>query len=395
MALKDLVIRSQLIPPRQRRGLLSRPRLEARLLAVLDHPLTLVHAGTGYGKSTALSALAAVVDPLAWYTITEPDRDPLLFLAHLICAFERQLPAGCEAALRILEEATGRVPPGALTPLLNALTLELEQDAVLVLDDYHLVADLPEISALVERLVDYMPPRLHVVLSCRHLPHLAPLARWRAKGQVLSIGRPELVFTGDEVEALFRTVYGCPLSREQAEALAAETEGWVIALQMVWQNLQSGLAPGLDAMLGRLPSTLETLFDYLAQDVLARQPPALQRFLLTTAVLREMQGTTCDHLLDAQGSAATLRRLYEDGLFVVAVGEQTYRYQHLFHDFLRSRLREQPERWRALQRRAAEGYRRAGHREESVHHLLEAQDHGAAAEHLEEIGPGLVDLGRF
>jgi len=395
MALKDLVIRSQLIPPRQRRGVLRRPRLETRLQAVLDHPLTLVHAGTGYGKSTALAVLAAAVHPLAWYTITEPDRDPLLFLAHLVCAFERHLPEGCGAVLGVLEEATGRVPPAVLTPLLNALTVELEQDAVLVLDDYHLVADVPEIAALVEHLVDYMPPRLHVVLSCRHLPHLAPLSRWRAKGQVLSIGRADLAFSGDEVEALFRTVYGYPLSREQAEALAAETEGWVIALQMVWQNLQSGLAPGLDAMLGRLPSTLETLFDYLAQDVLARQPPALQRFLLTTSVLREMEGSTCDHLLEVKGSGATLRRLYADGLFVVAVGEGTYRYQHLFHDFLRSRLREQPERWRALQRRAAEGDRLAGHREECVYHLLEAEDHQAAAALLEEIGPELVSLGRF
>ncbi len=395
MALKDLVIRSQLIPPRQRRGVLRRPRLEGRLQAVLDHPLTLVHAGTGYGKSTALCALAAAMDPLAWYTITEPDRDPMLFLAHLICAFEPHLPVGCEMALRNLEEAAGRVTPGALTPLLNALTLELHQDAVLVLDDYHLVADVPEVSALVERLVDYMPPRLHVVLSCRHLPHLAPLARWRAKGQVLNIGRADLVFTADEVEALFRNVYGCPLSPAQAQALAAETEGWVIALQMVWHNLQSGLAPSLDAMLGHLPSSLETLFDYLAQDVLARQPPALQRFLLTTSVLREMQGCTCDHLLEAQGSAATLRRLVEDGLFVVAVGEQTFRYQHLFHDFLRSRLREQPERWCGLQRRAAEHFRRTGHREESVYHLLEAEDHEVAGRLLVEIGPDMLALGRF
>ena len=51
MALRDLVIQSQLIPPRQRKGVLRRPRLEARLEDVLDYPLTLVQAGTGYGKS--------------------------------------------------------------------------------------------------------------------------------------------------------------------------------------------------------------------------------------------------------------------------------------------------------------------------------------------------------
>lgn len=395
MALQDLVIRSQLVPPRQRRGMLRRPRLESRLLAALDFPLTLVHAGTGYGKSTALATLASLVDPLAWYTITEPDRDPLLFLAHLICAFEGMVPAGCGAALRILEEASRRVTPAALTPLINSLTVEPGREAVVVLDDYHLVADQPEVAALVQRLMDYMPPRLHLVLSSRQMPPLPALARWRAKGQVLSIGRAELAFTRDEVEALFRDGYGFPITTEQAEALAAETEGWIIALQMVWQNLQSRPEVGLDAMLGRLPTTLETLFDYLAHDVLARQPPEIQRFLLATSVLREMQGEACDHLLQVEGSAETLRGLYEDGLFVVALGEGTYRYQRLFHDFVRSQASRQPTRWRNLHRRAAEYFRKGGHPEESLYHLFEAEDFGPAVELVEEIGPGLVALGRL
>ena len=135
MALQDLVIRSQLVPPRHRRGVVRRPRLGARLDEVLDYPLTIVQAGTGYGKSTALAALAHVVDSLFWYTITEPDRDPLLFAAHLICAFERLAP-DCEEALAGLEAAGGQVTPALLTPLLNLLTRALDDDAVLVLDDY-------------------------------------------------------------------------------------------------------------------------------------------------------------------------------------------------------------------------------------------------------------------
>jgi ATP/maltotriose-dependent transcriptional regulator MalT len=195
MALRDVVIQSQLIPPRQQKGVLRRPRLEARLVEVLDHPLTLVQAGTGYGKSTTLATLADAVDLLFWYTITEPDRDPLLFLSHLGCAFERKDPAWCELVFQSLEEAGGRVTPEALTPLLNALTLGLDDEAVLVLDDYHLVADVPEIAALVERLVDYIPPRLHLVLASRHVPPLEALTRWRVKGRLLSIGRADLAFT--------------------------------------------------------------------------------------------------------------------------------------------------------------------------------------------------------
>jgi ATP/maltotriose-dependent transcriptional regulator MalT/DNA-binding SARP family transcriptional activator len=395
MALKDLVIQSQLLPPRQQKGVLRRPRLEARLAEILDYPLTLVQAGTGYGKSTTLATLANTVEPLFWYTITDPDRDPLLFLAHLVCAFERGDPTWCDPVFRALEEAGGRVTPEALTPLLNALTLELEDEAVLVMDDYHLVADVAEIGALVERLVDYIPPRLHVVLSTRHTPPLEALNRWRVKGQLLSIGRADLAFTAQEIEVLFGDEYGYPLSPEQAQALASETEGWAIALQMVWQGLQSSGVSGVDAVLGRLPTSLDALFDYLAQDVLARQPPNVQSFLLITSVLRQMDGAACDYLLGVEGSVGGLRELHESGLFVVSMGEDVYRYHRLFHDFLRARLRQDPQGAQALHRRAAAYFRQAGHVEETVYHLLQAQDYVQAASLIEEIGPRLVSQGRF
>ena len=395
MGLYDLVIRSQLIPPQQRRGILRRPRLEARLAAVLDYPLTIVQAGTGYGKSTALAVLAGTVDALAWYTITEPDRDPILFLAHLICAFERQDPGLCEAAFRALEDTGGRVRPDALTPLLNALTLDLDKDTALVLDDYHLVDDVPEIAALVERLVDYIPPRLHVVIATRQMPPLEALTRWRVKGQMLTLTRADLAFTADEIEILFGEKYEHPLSPQQAKALEAETEGWAIALQMVWQSLQSGAVHDLDAVLGHLPTTLEALFDYLAQDVLARQPPEAQRFLLATAVLRQMDGPICDHLLGGQNSASELHQLQESGLFLVSLGDENYRYHRLFHDFLQARLGQSVGQAQALHRRAADYYQQTGKYEETVYHLLEAQDFARAARLIEEIGPQLVGLGRF
>lgn len=395
MSLNDLVIRSQLVPPQQRRGVLRRPRLEARLAEVVEYPLTIVQAGTGYGKSTALVTLAGRVGALAWYTITEPDRDPILFLTHLVCAFEMHDPDLCEPAIRALETLQGRVTPNALTPLLNALTLELDEETVLVLDDYHLVDDVPEITALVERLVDYVPPRLHVVIATRQMPPLDALTRWRVKGQVLALTRADLAFTADEIELLFAEKYGYPISLEQAGVLEAETEGWAIALQMVWQSLQSGAAPDLDAVLGHLPTTLEALFDYLAQDVLARQPAEVQRFLLTSAVLRQMDGPSCDHLVGGHDSATELRRLQESGLFLASIGDETYRYHGLFHDFLRARLEQDASQAQTLHRQAAGYYQQIGQREETVYHLLEAQDLRPAATLIEQIGPQLVGHGRF
>jgi LuxR family transcriptional regulator, maltose regulon positive regulatory protein len=395
MSLRDMVITSQLLPPDRRRGVLHRQRLEKRLARVTELPLTLVQAGTGYGKSTTLAMLARTSEDIFWYTISEPERDPLLFLAHLLAAFDQGSRPWGRPFLQQLEESGGRATPAALTFLLNTLTTNLVRDAVLVLDDYHLVADVPEVTALVERLVDYRPPRLHVVLSSRQIPASPALTRWRVKGQVLTIDRTELAFTVDEIAALFQEQYGLALTQSQAAALAAETEGWAIALQMIGQQLQEGGAGRLEEVLSRLPSAMEGLFEYLATEVLARQPEKIQRFLLSSAVLRQMSGPACDALTGRTNSTALLRRLRDSGLFISSVEAEVYRYQHLFHDFLLARLNQEPGQAQTLHRRAAAYFQNSGNPEESIYHLLEAGDFDQAAGHIEALGPSLLDVGRL
>ncbi|MBN1262077.1 MAG: transcriptional regulator [Anaerolineae bacterium] len=423
MPFENLVIRSQLLPPQAPKNLLRRPRLEAQLAAILHYPVTLVQAGTGYGKSTALAALDDQVRPLFWYTITEPDRDPLLFLVHLLSAFNRDgMQLGTEA-LRNLAASGSRVAIQALTPLLNTLTGALTTEAVLVLDDYHLVDDIAEIGALVERLIDYRPPRLHIVIATRRSPPLSGLVRWRVKDQLLTLSNADLAFTAEEIQSLFRETYHVPLSPPLAETLTAITEGWGIALQMIRQSLYTGHA-SLESILARPYATLEGLFDYLAQDVLARQPGHVQDFLLATSVLREMDPQTCNTLLGIEDSAKILEQLHANGLFVVAVNpndshlprygpvripptpapsgitttlQETsiYRYHRLFHDFLREQLGKTPERPGRLHRQAADYYLYKGRHEDAVFHLMEAQALTEAARCLKDLGRKMVRAGRL
>jgi len=142
----DLVVRTKLEPPRPRRRQLARPRLDERLRQARDYRLTVVHAPTGYGKSTALAAaLADRPALLFWYTITEPDHDPLLFLLHLVFSFHARLPQVAEKPAALLAEgdlAVAQRP--ALDALINGLAQALPDEACLVLDDYHLVSQVPE-----------------------------------------------------------------------------------------------------------------------------------------------------------------------------------------------------------------------------------------------------------
>jgi len=395
MALRDLVIHSQLVAPKPRRGILQRPRIQARLASALDYPLTLVQAGTGYGKTTALTGLTDLTDLVIWYVVTEPDRDPLLFLVNLITAFHQRNEVFGEDALNMLESNGGRPVPAVLTPLVNALTNGLTHESVLVIDDYHLVHDVPEIGALVRHFINYLPPLLHVVLSSRVLPEHLDLNRWRLKGDLNTISHVDLAFTPGEVEALFSQTLGHPLTHDQANRLAAETEGWVIALQMVGQSLERSSNRSLQEVLANVPDTLEGLFDYLAPEVLAHLPNELSEFMVTTSVLRRLDGPVCDALRGSSDSLSILHRLHEAGLFLDALGEDTFRYQRLFQDFLRSRLLQNPQRVTDLHRKAAEYFLQTNRLEETIFHLFKAEDLEAAADTLVHVGPELLRTGRL
>lgn len=393
---EDLVVRTKLEPPRLRKRVLARPRLDGRLRQAREYRLTILHAPTGYGKSTALAtAFADQPASLFWYTITEADHDPLLFLLHLICAFQARLPQVVARPLALLAE--GEVASAqrlALEALINGLAQALAGETFLVLDDYHLVNQEPAINSMVEHLVALLPPRLHLVIATRQAPRLAGLAQWRVKGDVLDLTGHDLAFTEEEVEALFRTQYGCPLAPAQVRTLATETEGWAIALQLIGQGLQAAPGRSIEQVLAGLPGSMEQLFAYLAQEVLARQAPEVQEFLLATSILQALDPPACDHLLGRSGSEALLRRLDEEGLFLSAMGHQ-YRCHHLFREFLLQQLAREPERLRTLHQRAAAFYGAHHNAEAAFHHLLSAGCGEEAADLIEAHQAEMARSGRL
>ena len=293
-----LLLRTRLTPPRPYRRALTRPGLLARLREAFDYRLTVVQAGTGYGKTTALAALCTNAQaPIFWYSLDETDRDAQQFLSYLVAACRMGLPGLPDAPLAMLSELRNNSgSPWSLVvdALANALSEQLTSSALLVLDDYHFLSPASEIHALVERLITYAPPDLHVIIATRHPLGFPGLAAWRARGEVLELGRNDLAFGPPEVDALFRDVYGVPLSPAEAAALADRTEGWPIALQLAWQGLRSGAARDIGALLAAGSQSTSALFDYLAHELLDRQPPEIAAFLLMTAVLRDLTPEACE-----------------------------------------------------------------------------------------------------
>ncbi len=398
------IIRTKLMPSRPPRHILPRPRLTQRLLEVRDYRLAIVQGGPGYGKSTALAALADADLPIAWYHLDPEDADPFVFLLHLVHSCRTAVPDLSDAPLARLEEweRNGRAAAWTLVvdTLVNELTRFAASPLLLVLDDVHHLDAASRPIQILDRLISLAPDHLHLILSTRYPLKLPHLVSWRVRGELLEIEQAELAFTTDEINDLFRERYGLALTPEQVDVLAVRIEGWPIALQLVGQRLVSGGEPSLSlpAAVAGLPAT--DLFAYLAREALAQQPADIQEFLRETAVLRRLSPNLCDCLRQKRDSQEILDYLLENGLFIVNLGSGRMRYHHLFRDLLRQQLSDADAR--TLHRQAADCYlslgsqeEAVGRQEEAVTHLLAARAFDEAAYLLDEVGREMVRAGRL
>jgi LuxR family transcriptional regulator, maltose regulon positive regulatory protein len=128
------------------------------------------------------------------------------------------------------------------------------------------------------------------------------------------------------------------------------------------------------------------VLDYLAEEVLDRQPDPLRQFLLETSVLERLSGPLCDAVCGGSDGQALLEQVERANLFLVPLDEVRgwWRYHHLFADLLRARLaREWPERVAELHRNAAAWSEDHGLADDAVRHALAAGDAAWAARLIE------------
>lgn len=397
------IVRSRLKPPRLPRHTLLRPRLTRRLLQVRDYRLLLLQAGTGYGKSTALAALATGEQPLIWYHLEAEDADPFALLAHLLAGFTSILPGISNYPLALLEEweraGTGEaVWTTVVDALLGEIAVQAEEvpeagALLLVLDDAHLLNRSSEALRVLDRLIARAPANLRIILSTRYPLQLPSLVRWRVRGEMLEIGQEELAFTRGETLALFREQYGVALAPEEADLLMEQVEGWPIALPLVWQRLQRAGEGSVREALGQLAGQTGDLFTYLAQEVLEQLPADVRGFLQATAVLRQMTPALCDCLWKTGDSAQLIAYLVQQSLFVVDRGDGQLRYHHLFRDLLYWQLPAGERQKR--HRLAAACYQAQGDGEEAIYHLIAGEAYREAAALLVESGRALIQAGRL
>jgi LuxR family maltose regulon positive regulatory protein len=385
------LLETKLYVPKPRRGLVARPRLSERLSRGVESKLTLLSAPPGFGKTTLLAEWLASApareQSVAWLSLDPSDSEAAPFWTYLITALQTVAPGVGARALSVLQEPQPPPIETVLSTLLNELS-GVPNDIVLVLDDYHEV-DTHDIQGGMAFLLEHLPLQLHLVITTRADPAL-PLARLRARRELVEIRAADLRFTSDEAAAYLNEVMGLDLAAQDLAALEGRTEGWIAALQLAALSMQG--RDDVASFIAGFAGDDRYIVDYLVEEVLRRQPDHVRTFLLQTSILGLLSGPLCDAVTGQDGGKAMLEALDRRNLFLVPLDDRRrlYRYHQLFADVLRAHLvDEQPARVQDLHRRASEWYERNGERSEAIRHALAAGDLERAADLVELAIPAL------
>ncbi len=297
---QDVLLATKLHMPRPQPGVVPRPRLAQQLDAGLGRGLVLVCAPAGYGKTVLLADWAQRGPRLAaWLSLDAGDNDPARFWRHAIAALDRVRPGIGERVGPLLGPPAPQSFDGLVTTLINELAQPGADDVRLVLDDYHAVGAQPVHTSL-EFLLEHRPPGLDLVLASRTDPPLS-LARLRARGQLTELRAADLRFTAGEAAALLQQVAaGHMLPDAVVTALASRTEGWAAGLQLAALSLRG--QPDVAGFVAAFTGSHRYVLDYLAEEVLERQPGPLRTFLLETSVLERLSGSLCDAVTGLPGA---------------------------------------------------------------------------------------------
>ena len=126
-------------------------------------------------------------------------------------------------------------------------------------------------------------------------PGPIPRCRWPGCGRAASWSRsapPTCASPPRRLRPTSTASMGSALTAGDVAALEARTEGWIAALQLAALSMQGRDDAG--AFIAGFAGDDRYIVDYLAEEVLDRQPADVRDFLLETSVLDRLTGPLCD-----------------------------------------------------------------------------------------------------
>lgn len=383
----DTQLYTKLQQPQSYSGLIARPRLLSRLDGCLEVPLTLISAPAGFGKTTLVSQWLERVRQknhsaarTAWLSLDAQDGEPVRFLSYFIAALQTIYPDACPQTAQLLKSQELPSEQSLLALLVNeidALGAASQNDRaehlVIVLDDFDAMQN-EAANQLLELLIQFPPPRLHLILTCRRDPRL-PLAQFNAQQKLLELRGRDLRLSRAEIQEFAQQNFRDGGAGLDIEILEQRSEGWFAMLRLMALALRD--YAGAD-VLAQLPDGHQDIARFFVEQVLARQSPELRACLVKVSILERFTAELCEQVCEMPpgGGAEFLNRLKAENLFLLSLDNQGvwFCFHQLFRQLLQAQFKTQYSRPEQadLHRRAGVWFRENNVPEQSIHHALAA-----------------------
>lgn len=356
------------------------------LIDILDKnlykPFTLVSAGAGYGKSMLISSWLEKANlEYAWLSLSDDDNDLRIFINGISTSLRKKFPKAL-VHLNDYLEANSLPPLNVLSEsLINGLD-EIDEEFVLVLDDYHLIQNM-QINELINKLLQFPPQLMHLVIISRSDPFLN-LSSLRARSRINEIRMAELCFNESEIRELLKNIFQIGSSIEISLKLMQQTEGWITGLRLLFLMVKKG--DDLNETFEKIHSINPTTTNFLLEEVILNQPGPIRNCIIKMSILERFSDELIDQLCfpNAKNLAAeisgkeVIQTLLNANLFTISLDYKGkwYRFHHLFQEMLQNQLKKRHsiKEINAYHLKASEWFDKNGYKEDTVKHALKAND---------------------
>ncbi len=370
---------------------LERKRLNDLLKAISHKKLALVIAGAGYGKSTLVAqAITDMAVDTVWYNLDASDQDLAVFMACILSGIQKHRSDFGKALWTKLSSPLAS--KNSREKLLLAFLMEIEQHIanpmMIILDDYYLVQESPEIAGAMEFLLARLPSNVHFILISRMAPPLR-ISRYRAMLDIIELSEKDLSFRLDEIEALYRELLEINISPANIQTLQRKTDGWAAALLLFFNAFKGISTQASHEELFDIGKSRKLIFKYLEENVFENLSDEIQRFMIRSSILACLDPGMCNEIFRMQNAQTILDDLCENHLLTFPIGSagECYQYHHLLQEFLQNRLIKQYGR-KEIDRHHLD----IGKTMEHMGDLAGALHHFIAGEHFGEVSRMLAGL---
>lgn len=388
------IVEAKLKIPATYPNYLYRPAVSSKVKQLYRVPLTLVHSGAGYGKTSLLShILQDEKRQCSWYTAQEQDDDIQPFLNYLMASLERVFP-GIDEDFKTKRVLNHYPKPSDLQDWVTAFieaVAPIDEDFVIVIDDYHAIDHSFSINFFLEKVISLLPESIHIVICSRQKPRWSNLVKLRSSGRLVEVTSADLQFQLDEIAYFYEDTYHLQVSQESLEAIVRLTEGWAIAVQLIGSYLADSQEVAVS--LPEIPT--EELFHFLAAEVVGKRTKEEQQMLYHLSLMESFDQNVIEHFYGEEG-LRLLEELLRAHMFMQQIGTRHYRFHALFHQFLQTNFRTQmPESWLQQHQQLAEYHAHNQSIVQAMNHYRIVNDPDQLALKLLEYGTLLIQRGQF